>query len=121
MSATFTTSAKERPESSEVGHVGAGEADLDLRQEAIASLKRKRKCIQDIVSYVTVNGALWLIWALTDRSGDGVMPWPAWVSVIWGFVLAIDIWKAFGRWPGSLHRPITEEDIEHEMKRFGGG
>jgi hypothetical protein len=45
------------------------------------------------------------------------MPWPAWVSAVWGFFLAMDAWRAFGRWPRSLRRPITEEDIEHEMER----
>ena len=58
-----------------------------------------------------------LIWALTDRSTDGGMPWPGWVSAIWGFFLAIDAWRAFGRWPASLHRPITEADIQHEIER----
>ena len=95
-------------------------ADAELRDAAIASLKRKRKFVEDAVAYVTVNGVLWLIWALTDRSTDGLMPWPAWVSVIWGFLLAIDAWRAFGHWPASLHRPITEADIEREMKNSRG-
>ena len=95
-------------------------ADAELREAAIASLKRKRKFVEDAVAYVTVNGVLWLIWALTDRSADGVMPWPAWISVIWGFLLAIDAWRAFGRWPASLHRPITEADIQHEITQSHG-
>lgn len=95
-------------------------ADAELREAAIARLKRKRKFVEDAVAYVTVNGVLWLIWALTDRSADGVMPWPAWVSVIWGFFLAIDAWRAFGRRPASLHRPITEADIQHEIRQSRG-
>ncbi len=91
--------------------------DEGLRQEAISSLKRKRRFFEDMVAYVAVNGVLWLIWALTDRSVDGGMPWPAWVSVIWGFFLALDAWKAFGSWPRSLHRPITETDVAREMER----
>jgi hypothetical protein len=96
------------------------ELELDLRREAIASLKRKRKCVEDVVAYVTVNGVLWVIWALTDRSSGDGLPWPAYVSVIWGFVLAVDVWKAFGRWPRNLHGPITEADVERELRRFGG-
>ena len=92
----------------------------DQREWAIASLKQKRKFAKNVVGYVSVNGVLWLIWALTDRSVDGTMPWPAWVSLIWGFFLAIDGWTAYGRWPQSLHRPITEADIEHELKRSSG-
>ncbi|MGZ8707808.1 MAG: 2TM domain-containing protein [Gaiellaceae bacterium] len=117
MSATVPASGKETPESSEWMPVGPDEADGELRKEAIACLKRKRKFIENVVGYVTVNGVLWLIWAVTDRSSDGGMPWPAWVSVIWGFFLAMEGWRAFGRWPRSLHRPITEADIEREMNR----
>jgi hypothetical protein len=95
----------------------AGGEDTELREAAIANLKRKRKFVQDAVGYFTVNGVLWLIWVLTDRSTDGGMPWPAWVSAIWGFLLAIDAWRAFGRWPASLHRPITEADIQRELKQ----
>jgi 2TM domain len=113
MSATFTGSNARPPQ--------PGEADTSLREEAIASLKRKRKCVENVIGYVAVNGVLWLIWALTDRSTGGGMPWPAWVSLIWGFLLAIDVWKAFGSWPGSLHRPISEEEVEREMRRFRSG
>lgn len=118
MSATVTASPQ-TPESSEAASERAGEENGELREAAIAGLKRKRKFTQDAVGYFTVNGVLWLIWALTDRSTGGGMPWPAWVSVIWGFLLAMDAWRAFGRWPGSLNRPITEADIARELKRSG--
>ena len=88
-----------------------------LRQEAISSLKRKRHFFEALIAYVVINGVLWLVWALTDRSIDGGLPWPAWVSIIWGFFLALDAWKAFGPWPRSLHRPISEEDVTREMER----
>jgi hypothetical protein len=115
MSATI--SPPRVPESSEPATDGA---DAEYREAAIARLKRKRKFVEDAVGYVTVNGVLWLIWVLTDRSANGFMPWPAWVSVIWGFLLAIDAWRAFGRWPASLHRPITEADIQRELSRSRG-
>lgn len=93
-------------------------AQVDEHRElAIATLKRKRKFAEDLTAYVAVNGVLWLIWLLTDRSTDGSIPWPAWVSVIWGFLLAVDAWRTYGSWPGSLHRPITEADIEREIER----
>lgn len=111
MSATVRTSSEPAVEPVVPGDRAAAE----LRDAAIARLKRKRKFVQDTVGYITVNGVLWLIWALTDRSTDGSMPWPAWVSAIWGFLLVIDAWRVFGRWPASLHRPITEADIQREM------
>jgi hypothetical protein len=117
VNATTPAPEQEKPESSVAEPVAAAAPDDDVRTEAIASLKRKRKFAQDAIGYVSVNGVLWLIWALSDRSTDGSMPWPAWVSAIWGFLLAVDAWRAYGSWPASLHRPITEADIEREMKR----
>ena len=92
----------------------------ELRELAVASLKRKRKFLEDLLSYVAVNGVLWLIWGLTDRSIDGGMPWPAWVSAIWGFLLAVDAWRTYGRWPRSLHQPITDAEIEREIEQVRG-
>jgi len=111
-----TMPATEKPTPPETPPVAASEAEAE-RTEAIASLRRKRKFGEDVIAYITVNGVLWLIWALTDRSTDGGMPWPAWVSAVWGFFLAMDAWRAFGRWPRSLRRPITEDDIAHELER----
>lgn len=113
----MNVTSEKRTSSNGVAPVDPVDDDEALRQQAITSLKRKRRFVEDAVAYVTVNGVLWLIWALTDRSVDGGMPWPAWVSVIWGFFLALDAWKAFGRWPRSLHRPMTETDIAKEMER----
>jgi hypothetical protein len=93
-------------------------ADEQLRKEATASLKRKRKFGRDLLAYVTVNGVLWIIWALTDRRSDGFIPWPAWVSAIWGFFLVLDAWRAFIRWPRTLFSPITEASIEREIERL---
>lgn len=89
----------------------------DAREDAIAGLKRKRKFAQDFVAFVTVNGLLWLIWLITDRSTDGSIPWPAWVSLAWGFFLALDGWRAYGKWPASLNTPITEAEIDREVER----
>ena len=40
-------------------------SDEEVRKEATASLKRKRKFGQNLLAYLTVNGVLWIIWALT--------------------------------------------------------
>jgi hypothetical protein len=94
-------------------------SDEELRKEATASLKRKRKFGQNLLAYLTVNGVLWIMWALTDRSTDGSIPWPAWVSAIWGLFLLLDAWRAFARWPTSLFSPITDAEIEREVERLG--
>jgi 2TM domain len=93
-------------------------SDTELRAAAVASLKRRRKLAEEAVAYVTVNGVLWLIWALGDRSTDGGLPWPAWVTLIWGFVLVIDAWRTLARWPRSLHEPLTDEAVDREVDRL---
>ncbi len=91
------------------------ETQDELRGEAIASLTRKRKFWVDALLYAFANGLLWLIWALTDRTTDHSMPWPAWVSIIWGFFLALDAFRAFSPWPS---RTVSETEIEREMRRL---
>ena len=85
------------------------------RADAIASLKRKQKFWVDALLYVAANGLLWLIWLIADRTTDGSIPWPAWVSMIWGFFLALDAFKAFSPWPS---RVIDEAEIDREMRRL---
>lgn len=47
------------------------------------------------------------IWAL---SGGGHF-WPAWVMLGWGVGVVMNAWDVFFR------RPITDADIEREMRR----
>ena len=104
------------PEHEQHPELQTGESVDDPREHAIARLKRKRKFAQDLVAYVAVNGLLWLIWLLTDRTTGSGIPWPAWVSLVWGFFLALDGWRAYSRWPASPNAPITEAEIERELQ-----
>lgn len=107
-----------RPEHTQPAEQDSNHAPVDdAREHAIARLKRKRKFAQDAVAFVAVNGLLWLIWLITDRSSGGSIPWPAWVSLVWGFFLALDAWRAYGSWPASLNTPITESEIARELER----
>jgi len=47
------------------------------------------------------------IWALT---GAGYF-WPAWVMLAWGVGLALNFWDVYHR------HPITDADIDRELKR----
>ena len=106
------------PEHEKPTDLGTSAAGVDeAREHAIASLKRKRKFAQDLVAFVAVNGLLWLIWLFTGHPTNGSMPWPAWVSLAWGIFLALDGWRAYGRWPASLNTPITESEIDRELER----
>jgi hypothetical protein len=81
--------------------------DEQRRSAAIDRLKAKRSFGQDVVAYVVVNGFLVAIWAVT---GGGYF-WPAWLMGAWGIGLAMHAWTVYGQ------RPITESDIEREMRR----
>ncbi|MGZ4257147.1 MAG: 2TM domain-containing protein [Gaiellaceae bacterium] len=106
------------PKREQPPEVGTSAAGVDeAREYAIATLKRKRKFAQDSVAYVAVNVLLWLIWLFTGHSTNGSIPWPAWVSLVWGFFLALDGWRAYGRWPASRNTPITETEIDRELER----
>ncbi len=93
--------------------------DREERELAIACVKRKRKFWDDLALYVAVNGVIWLIWGLSGHSVDGGVPWPVWVSAIWGFLLLLDAWKAFGAWPMTRGR-VSEAEIRREIDRMHG-
>jgi hypothetical protein len=92
---------------------GAGD---DAREQAVAFLKRKRKFFRDASTYVAVNAALWVIWAI-DRSGSDPVPWPVWPTAIWGVFVAMDAVRVFGPWARRMHAPISETEIQREIER----
>ena len=55
-----------------------------------------------------MNGVLWGIWALSGAA----YPWPAWVTGLWGVALLSNAREV------HVRSPITEEDVEREMKRL---
>jgi 2TM domain len=84
------------------------ESDDDIRDQARAQIKKRRDFGAHAVSYVLVNLLLIGIWAAT---GAGYF-WPIWVLLGWGIGLAFNAWDVFFR------RPITEADVEREMRRM---
>ena len=68
-------------------------------------VERKAKFRADLVAYIVINMFLVGVWALNDSGSF----WPGWVLSIWGVLLLLDAWNAFGR------RPLTEADIDREL------
>jgi len=84
----------------------------ELRERAVASLKRKAAFRHMLFVYVCVNLVLIGIWAL---SGAGYF-WPGWVIGGWGIAIAFQAWDVYGR-----RRGISEDDISSEINRLRGG
>jgi len=74
---------------------------------ARARVEKKRKFRSDLVAYAVINAFLVGIWAF---SGAGYF-WPGWLMGCWGFGLLMHTWDVLWR------RPITEADIDRELRR----
>lgn len=70
-------------------------------------LQERRDFGSHVVVFVVVNAFLVAAWAIT---GSGYF-WPAWVLAAWGIGLVLHAWETF------VHRPVTEADVEAELRR----
>ncbi len=85
--------------------------DVDAEREAARRrVQGRRDFSSHLAAYVVINAFLVAIWAAT---GGGYF-WPAWVLGTWGAGLVMHAWDAF------LRRPVTEADIDEELRRRHG-
>lgn len=91
------------------GIPGPIDSSVSSRDLARRRLQQKREFQGNVVAYVVINAFLIVIWFM---SGGGYF-WPGWVLAGWGVGLLIHGWEVYFR------RPITEADIEAEMRRTG--
>ena len=84
------------------------QSEQELREQAIASLKKKRDFRTHLVMYVIVNAFLIGVWAIT---GAGFF-WPVFVLGGWGIGLVGTAWDVYGR------KPITEDEVARETERL---
>ena len=78
------------------------------RERALQMIKRRRDLATHAVSFLVINAAVWILWALT---GQGY-PWPAWLTGLWGIGLVLNAWDVYAR------RPVTEADVRNEIERM---
>lgn len=81
--------------------------DEGPREAAIKRVKAKRDFKSHVAVYFIVNAMLVVIWA---ASGAGYF-WPIWPIAGWGVGLAFNAWSVY------FERPISEDEIRHEMER----
>lgn len=84
--------------------------EKDLREQAIAQLKKRRDFRSHVFIYVAVNAMLVVIWAVT---GAGFF-WPIFPILGWGVGVAANAWDVYGR------KPISEDEIRRETERLRG-
>ena len=78
------------------------------RDKAVQQLKKRRDFRGHLLIYILVNAFLVVIWAVTDPHG---FFWPVFPIGIWGIGVVMNAWDVFWR------PAVTEEDIQHEIKR----
>jgi 2TM domain len=83
-------------------------ADEDLRERAIAKLKKRSDFGAHLLVYLLVNAALVGIWAVT---GAGFF-WPAFPLLAWGIGVVMNAWDVY------LRQPPSEDRIRQEMERI---
>jgi hypothetical protein len=89
-----------------------GSSEEQIREQAIARLKKKRDFRTHIFIYFLVNAFLVGIWAVTSDA-DGFF-WPIFPILGWGIGLGANAWDVYGR------RPISEDEIRREADRLRG-
>ena len=89
------------------GTVPAPAPESDPRVEARKRIEARRALGSHAIVYLVVNAFLIGVWWFT---GAGYF-WPAWIIGGWGIGLALNTWEVLFR------RPITDEDIERELRR----
>jgi hypothetical protein len=97
------------------------------RQEAIRQIERRRRFWFRATAGTVGMLVLAAIWAIAEYNNAGGWPtngfsqssgipnvWNYWIiypAIVWVLATAADAWWVFG------HKPITEDQIKHEMDR----
>ena len=90
--------------------VGGQHVDPE-RELAFKRLKARRDFQGHLATYLVVNAFLVFLWW---TSGVGYF-WPGLVMAGWGIGLVLNFWEVY------LRRPITEGDLEKEMRQHPVG
>jgi hypothetical protein len=85
-------------------------SDEELRQRALARLRKKAEFRSHLLAYVLVNLGLVVIWALTGRDYF----WPIWPILGWGIGIGFHAWETYG----TPSRGPTEDQVRREMDKL---
>lgn len=79
-----------------------------MRAVALRQLRKQADFRRHVLIYLAVNTLLVVVWAWTGVP----MFWPIFPMVGWGIGIAANAWDAYGR------KPVTEEQLQHEIRRL---
>jgi hypothetical protein len=83
--------------------------DSEIRERAIARLKKRRDFKGHLLIYFLVNSFLVVIWAVTSSGG---FFWPVFIMVGWGIGVVMNAWDVY------FAEDIGEDDITREVERL---
>jgi hypothetical protein len=86
-----------------------------LREQALRRLKKRRDFKAHAFAYLLINLVVWAIWLVIGLTSHSWWPWPVFMTLGWGIGVAFNAWDVYVR------RPITEDELQREMERLGGG
>lgn len=86
-----------------------GPQDLELREQAVKRLKKRRDFYGHILVYTLVNAFLVVIWAVTTPGG---FFWPVFPIVAWGIGVVMNAWDVY------VAGELSEDDIHREMEHL---
>ena len=86
-------------------------SDEELRQRALSRLRKKSEFRSHLTSYLLVNAALVVIWALTS---PGSYFWPVWPILGWGVGIGFHAWETYGQ----RGQGPSEDQIQREMDKL---
>ncbi|HTP18230.1 MAG TPA: 2TM domain-containing protein [Solirubrobacteraceae bacterium] len=89
----------------------AGHREL-LREQALQQLKKRRDFATHLFTYVLTNLVVWCIWLVIGLSSHSWWPWPVFVTLGWGIGIALNAWDVY------MRHPITEGDLQREMRHL---
>jgi hypothetical protein len=68
-----------------------------------------------LTTYLAVNAFLWILWLMSDRTTDGILPWPAWSTLGWGIGLGSHFFSAYSYGTSSVEREYEKLERKHKL------
>ena len=82
-------------------------SEAELRERALAHLKKKRDFWAHLLVYIMVNSLTIVIWAMTSHG----FFWPIFLIAGWGIGVVMNAWDVW-------HGDFTEAQVAREMERL---